>query len=921
MQTASVRLSCAHVLFMFGVFSACATESPQSLDRTPLRAKESVGPGHEAIAADDFESGTLTTLPWVVHGEASASAAAAHSGEFGAQIHSGSAIEARFSTVGMRGVAVSFALRGVGFEHLEHVAVEYSLNGVFFHQLGRILSEPWLAKTLRLPESANDHPTVFVRFTVHALDLHHRGDAFEGAYLDDFKITATEPMPPDAGTADGGMVCRSDTDCAHLAGPCVRGACDQASGACTSAQVAEGTACGEGRLCDANAQCLVCGAATSTFGLVQSTIFDSPAHACASAACHGRSPGPARLNLTAGASYAQLVNVTATLSPMLRVAPGAPDVSFFYRKIAWGTNGTPVTGGGPMPAGGNQPVTLRKLEGVGAWITAGAPEDGIVPGTVANFCEPPCASDADCSNANVCDGAERCVAAVCVRGTALGCDDGLACTADACDPADGCTHTSTPGLPCANGNGACDQDGQCVCNDGSTQPDCGSVGPTGQLTLRWNFATSEAVTSTPLVVGNVVYVTSWDGYVYALDRATGTERWRHHTGARAVQAGVARAPDGSLVVGDGEAVVWKLDPNGQVIWSRDLDNTETDHIWNAVTIHDGLIYVPIASHSDVPCTKGRIVALDLQTGALVWQRLNVPSGGVCRTDTAIECTSSADCPSGGACENAVGGAVTGRVLVDPGGSAIYVNTVGCYTFPQVGDTDAMMRLDAKTGAVQWLSRFSASEQFRYCSVGGADCRTDADCPSGSCVAKTAFHDFGFLNGPYLLDGKDAQGAPRPVLISASKSGTLYAVEPATGARVWTRAVLPPPVSPAFAGFGLFNGALAVADGLLFAALYEFVPPTTPAPPHLMAFSEVDGSTVWSDEIGRSWSSLTVDRGILYAGTQVANELYSYRARSGTRLGTFALPATTASAPSVAGDELFIGYGLSAGGGVRSYLIQ
>ena len=45
------------------------------------------------------------------------------------------------------------------------------------------------------------------------------------------------------------------------------------------------------------------------------------------------------------------------------------------------------------------------------------------------------------------------------------------------------------------------------------------------LAPAWFFPTGDAVTANPIVVGSTVYVGSWDGHFYALDRATGKPRW------------------------------------------------------------------------------------------------------------------------------------------------------------------------------------------------------------------------------------------------------------------------------------------------------------------------------------------------------------------------------------------------------------
>ncbi|MEC9073471.1 MAG: hypothetical protein VX938_13855, partial [Myxococcota bacterium] len=62
------------------------------------------------------------------------------------------------------------------------------------------------------------------------------------------------------------------------------------------------------------------------------------------------------------------------------------------------------------------------------------------------------------------------------------CDDGNPCTADTCDPVDGCLHSPTDeGEPCDDGDActletACDT-GTCACGDGCAAPDCDDGNP------------------------------------------------------------------------------------------------------------------------------------------------------------------------------------------------------------------------------------------------------------------------------------------------------------------------------------------------------------------------------------------------------------------------------------------------------------
>jgi outer membrane protein assembly factor BamB len=1007
------------------------------------------------LLSEPFDSGLSR---WSVLGNVGVTQdLASYQGGPSARLTGTASLETSVSTLGHDSLRLRYVRGTSGFDNGEFLRAEVSADGVTYTQLESFEDISLGSASFPLPAALANQPSLRLRFrSVASWFL-----LPEYAVLDNVVLEGRVTLGSDVCTSDA--ACSAlDTDCARgvcnvatgqcgsaprpagtVCGSAVSGPCDQADqcdgmGQCLARVLEPGSPCGEGSLCDSQARCLECGvAASSTYGLIQHAIFDSSRHGCTASTCHGSGSGQAQLNLTPELSFAQLVAVPSTESSKLRVEPAAPDQSFLIEKLAAATLGAPLSAGAPMPAGGSPAVPPRLLSATRSWIEAGAPQTGFVPGSVEGLCDAPCGTDADCNNGNLCDGAERCSAGVCVAGSALDCADTDPCTSDRCEPQLGCRNVLTPGLACPGG--VCDASGACSacvaptntydaiqtlvfespsygcalgsCHSASARggldlradisypelfepgdprvvagdaaasvlyekllaklenrtpsvggnamppgtrpaltptllsgiaswinagaPRFGLVPgtelslcvpptppPSGALSQVWDVPLPKAVTSSPLIVGDVAYVTSWDGSVMALDRLTGTQLWRHATAARAIQAAVVQALDGSLLVGDGEAVLWRLDGAGSVLWSIDLDLTGADHIWQAVTVHNGTVYVPIASHSDVPCTKGRTVAVDLASGSVLWTRFNVPEGGVCRTDTDVLCTSSADCPGAGECVSALGGSVTGRISVDPDGQSIYVNTVGCYTFPSIGDTDSIMKLNALTGATEWIQRVSPTEQFNYCVGSGKDCRTAADCAGGAaCNPKLAYHDFGFLNGPRYIDALDPSGYFRPIVVSASKNGTVYAFHAETGAPVWTRQVLPPPVSPAFAGYGLFNAELAYADRKLYAALYEFVPAVTPAPPHLMAISEVDGSVVWTDDIGRSWSSPAVGGGVVYVGTQAGPTLFSYDAKTGARLQTYALPQTSASKGAISNGHLYIGYGVGGAGGVRAYRIE
>ncbi len=468
------------------------------------------------------------------------------------------------------------------------------------------------------------------------------------------------------------------------------------------------------------------------------------------------------------------------------------------------------------------------------------------------------------------------------------------------------------------------------------------------LATKWDVQLPSVVTGGPIFANGLVYAASWDGTLYALDPTTGAQRWTFPTGSTLFGGAVATA-DGTVCIGTATAHVYCVNgTDGSLRWDKDLARPGLpDAIWSALAERDGRLFVSIAGFADQPCSRGRVVALDLATGNQAWAFATVPDK-ICKTDTSVACTTNTDCAVG-ECVDARGGGVTATVTFDPTGSFIYMNTVGCYTFPSIGDSDSIFKLDTATGNPLWKTRVTPAEQFGTCAnESSVECGQDAHCTSvgGACnIPKSVYHDFGFVNGPLRIEVPNG-GGTQVLIVSGSKDGTLYALRETDGMPAWTNPIVPIPISPGFAAYGLFNGAINYADGRIYAALGSVAPPrvcsndpkqgcTSNAdcpsggscplePQHLMAFDEKDGHVLWSAEIGRSWSSVAVTNGVVYAGTNAQSDagdssIFAHDATTGARLATFTIPATSAARPLVVGDTLIVGYGVfDPLGGVRAF---
>ena len=84
--------------------------------------------------------------------------------------------------------------------------------------------------------------------------------------------------------------------------------------------------------------------------------------------------------------------------------------------------------------------------------------------------------------------------------------------------------------------------------------------------LRWRYETDGSIVASPAVADGRVYTGSTDGYVYALDAASGARGWRFRTGGE-VRSSPRRRTDGVVSVISRDGYVYGLDAdNGEQLW-------------------------------------------------------------------------------------------------------------------------------------------------------------------------------------------------------------------------------------------------------------------------------------------------------------------------------------------------------------------
>jgi len=123
---------------------------------------------------------------------------------------------------------------------------------------------------------------------------------------------------------------------------------------------------------------------------------------------------------------------------------------------------------------------------------------------------------------------------------------------------------------------------------------------------KWEYKTDRAISSSPTVSGDAVYIGSWDNYIYALDALTGAEKWKYET-----SDGVVSSPavsDNTVYIGSTDSYVYALDAvTGAEKWKYKTD----DYILSSPAVSGDTVYIG--------SKDGYVYALDADTGAEKWK--------------------------------------------------------------------------------------------------------------------------------------------------------------------------------------------------------------------------------------------------------------------------------------------------------------
>jgi polyvinyl alcohol dehydrogenase (cytochrome) len=397
----------------------------------------------------------------------------------------------------------------------------------------------------------------------------------------------------------------------------------------------------------------------------------------------------------------------------------------------------------------------------------------------------------------------------------------------------------------------------------------------------WFVPTTGMVSGTPLVAGSSVYFADWSGTAWRVSSATGRVIWKHRVEKPKSWPwhGLAGTPvivGNRLIVASVEGKVYALSAStGSHLWTHALKRSDPyAGSLSDLLAYNGLVYVGLSSVDEILATTpgfvadscGAVIALKASNGTVVWD-----------TPTVVP-------PSSGA-------AVWSSFALDSALHLFYCDTGNNYQGTPTSMSDALLALDAKTGALAWSQQVTANDVWLPGHAFGPD------------------DDFGA--GPQLFAATIA-GQPRTLVGAGQKSGTYWVFDRATGAPVWHTQVA--------AGADGIRGEAAVAPGRLLCASNDRWTDgtgTQHAASTVAALSLVNGSKLWT--LAPAQSLMATGAGFLsndvYLTGDLKGLLRAYRARDGKVLWHAFTPGHAGLAASllVSGRTLFAGISATSGG--------
>ncbi len=444
-----------------------------------------------------------------------------------------------------------------------------------------------------------------------------------------------------------------------------------------------------------------------------------------------------------------------------------------------------------------------------------------------------------------------------------------------------------------------------------------STSNVGSMVPKWIFTTAGDVSATPTVSATTVFVPDWSGNIFAINAATGVQIWSHHISDYDGYAGaVTRVSPAlyksSIIIGDSESTgaphkganVIELDQaTGNMLWITQVDKHPAAIITGSPVVVGSTVYVGISSDEEALaldtsyacCTfRGSVVALDADTGKLLWQTFMVPDN---KGKTGLYS----------------GAPIWQPPAIDAVRNLLYVGTGNNYTVPAsveycrtknpkgngcdspADHFDSALALDLSTGIIKWYRALYGYDPWNAaCETGGALC------------PNPAVPDYDLSgSGPNLLGN---------VVGFAQKSGYYWALDADTGATVWSKLMGPGgPLGGIQWGTASDGTNIYIANANSAKAAYTLSSGQQITWGFWSAVNASNGNLVWQTPDPTSGTidegALSETNGIVFAESfDSSGHVYALNSGTGQLLWSYATGGSLIDGPSIVNANVFWGSG-------------
>lgn len=474
-----------------------------------------------------------------------------------------------------------------------------------------------------------------------------------------------------------------------------------------------------------------------------------------------------------------------------------------------------------------------------------------------------------------------------------------------------------------------------------------------RLGLAWsyNLGSTRGVEATPVVVGDTMYVTASWSVVHALDARTGEKLWQYDPqvpreyGARAccdvVNRGVAVAK-GKVFVGTLDGYLVALDPaTGEVLWRTDtfghMREKKLQTITGAPRVFGDLVV--IGNGGAELQTRGYLTAYNVHTGEQEWRWYSVPEDPEPPfADASMEMAAKTWDPDGAWRETGGGGTMWDSMAYDPELGLLYVGVGNGNPWnqdvrsPKGGDNlflSSIVALKAKTGEYVWHYQEVPGDTWDFTAAQHiilADLEIDGearkvlmhapkngfffviDRTDGSFISAEPFVDVNWAEGydengrPIIAEGARAKKAAREMRPSAYGAHNWHPMSfnPETGLVYIPAQGVPLAMEsdPSFQPNTHQPGHPMSNLGWNIGHLVNTITPEAKPFGHLLAWDPVAQKEVWRQEYLSPWNggTTTTAGGLVFQGSADARFI-AYDAKTGDALWQVPVSSGVIAGPS------------------------